>query len=236
MITSQFNKRRQKIGIRQLKMEIEREHGVVINHKKISRIKKEQGLETKIRKKRTKWQINQSSAHRVFPNILNREFKSEYFNEKILTDITQLNYSKDQRAYMIAYKDTYNKEIISYSVSESMEFGDIKESLEKVAKLKKDQKMLIHSDQGAQFTCRKFTKFLEKNEIDQSMSRKGNCWDNAPMESFFGLIKDHLDLDQIESLSELKKQVEKQIKYYNYEHPQIGLKKMSPVEYRRHVA
>ena len=94
---------------------------------------------------------------------------------------------------------------------------------------------MIHSDQGFHFTHLSYRKKLEDNGITQSMSRRGNCLDNAPIESFFGTLKDHLNLKKCKSLADVKKEVTKVINYYNYKRPQIGLKKMPPKEYRRHL-
>lgn len=235
MIRYLHKKRNGKLGIRQMKLEVYREFGVTINHKKIARLKRENGLQTKIRKKRSYAQIN-ATPHKTFPNILDREFRAEKPKEKMLTDITQINYGSHQKAYLVAFKDLADKSIVSYKLSSSLEYPFVGIALKEVLELKGNNQMLIHSDQGIHFSCRAFTKALSKNGVVQSMSRKGECHDNAPMESFFGLIKDHLDPKKCKNLGELRMQVDNAIKYYNYERPQIGLNKMSPVEYRRHLA
>lgn len=218
-------------------MEIFREFGVWMNRKKIYRIKSSAGINTIIRKKRSKYQL-QSKPHEIFPNILNREFTASRPMEKVLTDITQINISGGKKTYLIAFKDLYDKSIISYEMSDNLKFDFVRKSLKRVLRRKKKgQSLLIHSDQGGQFTCRAYIMTLKQDKnIIQSMSRRGNCWDNAPIESFFGLIKDHLDPKKAKNLDEIKKQVAKAIFYYNYERPQLGLEKMSPVEYRRHAA
>jgi transposase InsO family protein len=93
----------------------------------------------------------------------------------------------------------------------------------------------IHSDQGVHYTSPEFQNLLKSKEISQSMSRKGNCWDNAPMESFFGHMKDNIDLKNCRTLEEVKKEIKKFINYYNNHRYQWGLKKMTPVEYRNHL-
>ena len=229
-------KRAYKIGIRQLQLEIEREYGVWINRKRIHRIKREAGIETYIRKKRTKYQMN-SVPHTVFPNILNREFTASRPMEKVVTDITQINIAGGQKVYLIAFKDLYDKSIISYEVSSNLNLNFVNKALKRVLnKKRKGESLLIHSDQGGQFISRIYVRTLKENNVIQSMSRRGNCWDNAPIESFFGLLKDHLEPKKAKNLEGIKKHVARKIFYYNHERPQLGLKKMSPVEYRRHAA
>lgn len=234
MIRYLHKKRKGKLGIRQMKLELFREFGVTMNHKKIARIKTENGLLTKIRRKRSYAQIK-GASHKIYPNILDREFKADKPKEKILTDITQINYGSSQKAYLVAFKDLADKSIVSYKLSSSLEYPFVGDALKRVLESKAEHQMLIHSDQGIHFSCRAFTKALSQSGVVQSMSRKGECHDNAPMESFFGLIKDHLDPKKCNKLEDLERQVDNAIKYYNYERPQIGLNKMSPVEYRRHI-
>ena len=99
----------------------------------------------------------------------------------------------------------------------------------------KKKQLIIHSDQGFHFTHISYRLKLERNGITQSMSRKGNCIDNAPIESFFGHLKDLLELSNCRNIIEVEKEVTKQINYYNHRRPQLGIKKMPPSEYRRHL-
>ncbi len=234
LIERLHHKRKGKIGIRQLKMELYREHGLIVNHKKIARIKRQLNLVTLIRKKRTYTQLN-AQKHKVFSNILDRKFKAKRPLQKLLTDITQINYGIDKKAYLVAFKDLGDKSIVSYKLSRNMKYDFVNKALDKLCNTHKLNGALIHSDQGSHFTCKSFVKRLEKEGVIQSMSRRGECHDNAPMESFFGLIKDHLEPKEAYNFDEIKKQVDKAIYYYNYERPQIGLNKMPPVEYRRQI-
>lgn len=237
MIESVFELRDKKIGIRQLKMELNRIYDININCKKIARIKREYGLTTLIRKVKPRY-YQKNLPHRIFENVLGRNFSSSRPMEKVVTDITELRGKEGRKYYLVAFKDLYDKSILSYRVSTSLEYKFVGEALKDMLnKRKENWNMMVHSDQGIHFTCRPFVNTLkqEKN-LTQSMSRKGNCWDNAPMESFFGLIKDHLNLGKAKNLAQVEQQVEKIIEYYNYERPQIGLNKMPPIEYRRHAA
>lgn len=236
LIGKVHRKRKGKLGIRQLKLQIARDYGVVINHKKIARIKNQYGLKTTIRKKRTQRQI-QGAEHKIFENKLNRNFQASKKHEKILTDITQFNFGKkNNKAYLVAFKDLSNKMILSYKLSSSLSYEFVGSALSKLLDLVEEpKKLMIHSDQGGHFTCKAFINSLKEKGVEQSMSRRGNCHDNAPMESFFGLIKDHIDYKTCGNIYELQKQVDKAIYYYNYERPQIGLNKMPPAEYRRRI-
>lgn len=236
IINKLFEKRKKKAGIRQLKMMIERDYGIIMNHKKIARIKKKYGLITKIRRKnKYKLFAKKNHEHRSVKNKLDRKFKVTKPDQVYSTDITQLNYGRSQKAYLAAFKDLCTKEIISHEVSSGMSIK-LTDAATKVAlKKNKSKKLMVHSDQGLHFTHISFRKKLEAAGAVQSMSRKGNCLDNAPIESFFGLIKDHLDLKQCTNIDEVKKMVTKEIEYYNNERPQLGLKKMPPREYRRHL-
>ena len=179
-------------------------------------------------------QLN-AQKHKVFSNILDRKFKAKRPLQKLLTDITQINYGIDKKAYLVAFKDLGDKSIVSYKLSRNMKYDFVNKALDKLCNTHKLNGALIHSDQGSHFTCKSFVKRLEKEGVIQSMSRRGECHDNAPMESFFGLIKDHLEPKEAYNFDEMKKQVDKAIYYYNYERPQIGLNKMPPVEYRRQI-
>jgi transposase InsO family protein len=232
-----FEKHKQKVGIRQLKMLIEREFDLVFNHKKIARIKRKYQLETKIRRKNKYRQfIKKKQEHEVFPNLLNRNFNQKRPSRVYSTDITEVRY-KGKKAYIAAVKDLCTKEIVSKEVSNRIDIkltnSAMKKALKKLSQREKTN-LLVHSDQGMHFTHKSFRELLRKNNVTQSMSRKGNCIDNAPIESFFGTLKDHLDLKDCKTIEDVKNEVTKQINYYNHQRPQLALKKMPPSEYRRH--
>lgn len=224
-----------KAGIRQLRMSIERKEGLVFNEKRIARIKRKFGLVTLIRRKnKYRTFAKAKHEHESFPNLLNRKFKQPRPDMVYSTDITQLNYG-NQKAYLAAMKDLCTGEVIA-NLSPRPDVNLTRKVLDKsLRKLTKEQKssLIIHSDQGFHFTHYTFRDRLKRESIRQSMSRKGNCLDNAPIESFFGTIKDLLDLEECKNFKDLEKEVTRKIKYYNQKRPQYGLKKMPPIEYRR---
>ena len=238
LIKKYFDKSNHKHGIRQLKMVIERSEGLVINEKKIARIKRKYKLETKIRRKnKYKAFAKKNHEHKSCPNILQREFKQQVPDKVYSTDITQINYGK-KKAYIAAVKDLCTNEILGKSISNKIDLNLTNSAIDKaLRKLSSSQKegLMIHSDQGFHFTHISYREKLKRLGVIQSMSRKGNCIDNAPIESFFGHLKDLLDLSSCKSIRDIEKEVTKQINYYNHRRPQLGLKKMPPSEYRRHL-
>lgn len=239
IVRKYFDKGKQKLGIRQLKMIIERKEGFVFNEKKIARIKRKYGLETKIRRKNKYKEFKKNlQEHETCSNLLDRQFVQEKPDRVYSTDITQVNYNGSKKAYIAAVKDLCTNEIVGKSISNRIDIKLSNSAIDKALKRlspSEKSRLMIHSDQGMHFTHFSYRKKLEKNKITQSMSRKGNCIDNAPIESFFGHLKDLLDLSSCENINDVKKEVTKQINYYNHRRPQLGLKKMPPSEYRRHL-
>ncbi len=233
-----FKKKRITKGSRQVKMNLKGKFSIVYSRKKIQRIMRKYGIYCTIRRPNPYKRIAKATAeHNVAPNILERGFKTKEVRKVLLTDITYLFYGKGKKAYLSTIKDAETNEIVSYYTSESL---DIELSLNVVRNLRRkkillNKDVLIHSDQGAHYTSPKYQNLLKKQKITQSMSRRGNCWDNAPMESFFGHMKDEIELDTCKNLKDVKKVIEKYMKYYNNERYQWNLKKMTPVQYRNHL-
>lgn len=237
IIKKYHEKSKHKDGIRQLEMIIAREEGLVMNHKKIARLKRKYRLVTKIRvKNKYRYFAKKKQEHETCPNLLERNFTDLKADQVYSTDITTLKFN-GKKAYFAAVKDLETREIVGLSVSNRIDIQltdtAIKKALDRLSPKQKEG-LMVHSDQGYHFTHISFRSLLNENGVTQSMSRKGNCLDNAPIESFFGLIKDHLDLKGCKSIEDVEKEVTKTVNYYNCKRPQVGLKKMPPTEYRRH--
>ncbi len=235
VITKYFEKSRRKGGIITLDLMLRRD-GIIINHKKIARLKRQYGILTKIRRKNPyKGFSTAIHEHSFIPNLLQRDFVRLRPDEAYSTDMTYLYYGNCQKAYLSATKDLATNEIISHrlmktpSVSHFVE--EFKEIINKVP-VDKRNNLIIHSDQGYQYTNPSFIRLLKSTNIKQSMSRRGNCLDNAPIESFFGHFKDLIEIRKCKSFDEVEKEVNKTISYYNNERPQKALNKKPPVEYR----
>jgi putative transposase len=210
--------------------------GIIINHKKIARIKRDYGLVTKIRQKNPyKGLSTNAKVHKHIPNLLNRDFIQPEVNRAYSTDMTYLFYGKCEKAYLSATKDLATNEIISYKLMRSPsiskfveEFRGLLTSLPEEVR----RQLIIHSDQGYQYTHPSFVDLLSEFNVRQSMSRKGNCLDNAPIETFFGHFKDLIELKTCKSYEEVQQEVDRAMKYYNFDRPQKGLNKKPPVIYR----
>ena len=237
LIKKYFDKSNQTEGIKQLEMTIPLNEEIVMNHKKIARIKQRYNLVTRIRQSSTYRRFaKKKQEHETCPNFLEQNFKDLKADQVYSTDITTLKF-KGKKAYFAAVKDLETREIVGMSVSNRIDINltntAMKNALEKLTPRKKNR-LIVHSDQGFHFTHVSYRSLLERNGVLQSMSRKGNCLDNAPIESFFGLFKDHLDLRGCKTIEDVEKEVTKVVDYYNNERPQRVLKKMPPSEYRRH--
>jgi transposase InsO family protein len=186
------NKFTNKIGIRRISMKL-RDSGVIMNTKKILRIKNEYNIPTKIRKRRPQViSILKNKEHRTAPNILNQNFNIDTPDKVYCTDITYLFY-KGGIGYFSATKDIATKEIVAHHVSSDLGMDAGFASIATMLQARDLSGVIIHSDQGVHYTHPEYIKILREGGAVQSMSRKGVCLDNAPIESFFGHMKDELD-------------------------------------------
>ncbi len=207
----------------------------VVNHKRVHRLMKELNIKSVIRKKIYKHKFKPS---KIAENILNREFVSDGPLKKLCMDITYIPIDKRFRKfmYMNAVKDLFNNEIIAYDLSLRNDTELVNRTLEKLFSNELPEDCILHTDQGFQYTRKSYCDELKKHKIIQSMSRRGNCWDNAPIENFFSHFKTELIyLNTICSVDEMKKQIDDYIFFYNNERIQIKSGK-SPVDYRKLTA
>jgi putative transposase len=235
IILKAFHFKGRKKGARQIKMTLAGQFSVDYNLKRIRRIMKKYGIICPIRKANPyRRMMKATKEHSVVPNLLKREFKQDIPGKVLLTDITYLYYGKGQRAYLSAIKDGSTGEILAYHVLGRMTIDLATDTLKKLKKNKqfiKAKDALIHSDQGVHYTHPEIQKAAKKLGLRQSMSRRGNCWDNAPQESFFGHFKDEANIKACITLEELKKEIKQYMTYYNHYRYQWNLKKMTPVQY-----
>lgn len=234
VIVDLFNNSKGKLGIRRLKMAFERQRKKLINHKKVRRIKKTFNLVTAIRKKNKFRAIFKTGEEsKVAANLVQRQFDPPVEGIILSTDITELRYSFGQKAYLSAVKDLRTKEIVTYSLSPNptieLAIGKLPELLSVHPKSVRER-IIVHSDQGGQYCSPQYLGALEKLDVTPSMSRKGNCLDNAPIESFFGHFKDEADYKRCRNFQELRNCVHRYMKYYNNERPQWDLKRKTPTE------
>lgn len=239
IILKAFNHRGYKKGSRSIKMVLEHEFNRILNRKCIQRIMRKYDIKCPIRKANPyRRMMKATREHTVVSNLLNRQFKQSVPGKVLLTDITYLSYGISDRAYLSTIKDGSTNEILAYKLSSNLTLDIATDTIEKLVKdhknlLNKDS--FIHSDQGVHYTSPKFQKLLKKYKLGQSMSRRGNCWDNAPQESFFGHMKDEIEIKKCTNFEELESIINNYINYYNNYRYQWGLKKLAPVQYRNQL-
>ena len=205
-----------------------------MNHKKIQRIMRKYGLRTRIRKKNPyKQMMKKNLEHRIFPNKLERNFHQVVPFKVLCTDITYIPFL-NRFAYLSVIKDVASGEVVGWNLSLYLEITLVTETIKNM-RLDSYEDILIHSDQGFHYTNPRYIEVLKELKMIQSMSAKGKCIDNAPIESFFGHLKDELDYQSCKTFERLRLAIDEYMRYYNYERKQWSRKKMSPVEYRNHL-
>jgi len=224
-------------GARQIQMTLQLHFGLTYNLKRIRRLMNKFGLVCPVRRANPLRRMAKATQeHRTCPNTLERKFKPGVAGQVLLTDITYLRYGASRRAYLSTIKDAQTNEILAYKVSDSL---GLALALDTLKQLKKHRHLtseaFIHSDQGFHYTHPTFQKRVKKMKLGQSMSRRGNCWDNAPQESFFGHFKDETDLKACQTLQHVKQEVKRYMTYYNRERGQWNLKKLPPERYRQQL-
>lgn len=204
-----------------------------MNHKKIQRIMRKYDLVTKVRKRNPYKAIMQKRLeHRVFPNILDRAFDQTVPFTVFCTDITYIPF-QSAFAYLSVVKDIASGEVVAWNLSNGLEEDLVLDTIRNIPRVSDDA--MIHSDQGFHYTNPQYIAAVEALGMAQSMSGKGSCIDNAPIESFFGHMKDELDYRSCATFDELHSRVDEYMRYYNCERKQWTHNKMAPVEYREHL-
>ena len=211
---------------------------IIMNIKKIRRLMKKYNLFCPIRKTNPYRRMAKAlQTNNVADNILNREFREHGPRMVLLTDITYIPYN-NTRCYLSTILDAFTKELLAYVLSESLEVDFVLETVNILIEkhgISLSNQTLVHSDQGCHYTSYSFIQILKDKSLRQSMSRKGNCWDNAPQESFFGHMKDEIDVSECETFEEVKKIIDDWINYYNNDRYQWNLAKLSPSEFYKYI-
>lgn len=211
---------------------------VVMNIKKIRRLMSKYGLFCPIRKADPYRRMAKAlrTSH-VADNLVNRDFESRGPRKVLLTDITYIPYD-GKFCYLSTILDACTKQILSYVLSESLELDFVLKSVEQLIErhgVSLHTETLIHSDQGCHYTSYRFIQIVKDAELRQSMSRRGNCWDNAPQESFFGHMKDEIDLSGCTQFQQVQIIIDDWMDYYNNDRYQWQLAKLSPNEYYDYI-
>ena len=230
LIRSIYDEHHGRYGYRRIRDEL-KNRGYIVNHKKVQRIMQELGLKCLVRMK--KYRSYKGTVGKVAPNVLERNFKADKPNEKWVTDITEFKLF-GEKLYLSPMLDLFNGEIITYTIGRRPTYSLVSSMLDQaLERLKDDDQLMIHSDQGWHYQMKEYRHALREYGITQSMSRKGNCYDNAVMESFFGILKsEFLYLKEFDSVEHFIQELHQYIDYYNDKRIKAKLKGKSPVQYR----
>lgn len=229
-IAQLYHEHKGRYGYRRITMSL-RLSGMSINHKRVQRLMGELGLQSKVRPKR--YTSYKGDVGRIAPDLVQRKFTADKPNQKWVTDVTEFKVG-EQKVYLSPVIDLFNQEVVSYEVSKSVRLSLVTDMLKKATdKLGLDETPIVHSDQGWHYQNRKYQQQLKEKGLKQSMSRKGNCLDNAVAENFFGLLKTEMYHNEVfKNADELIETIKEYIDYYNHKRIKLKLKGLSPIEYR----
>lgn len=230
LICEIFHEHKGRYGYRRILYAL-RSKGVWLNHKTVQRLMAELQLKSTVRPKR--YQSYRGHVGRIAPNVLERDFSASQPNEKWVTDVTEFNV-KGQKVYLSPVIDLFNQEVVAYRTAKSAHLSLVTGMLEQAfGHLDRTEQPILHSDQGWQYQHAQTRKLLDEHGLTQSMSRKGNCLDNAVAENFFALLKTEMyHQHTFEDADDLIACIDEYIEYYNTKRIKIKLKGLSPVEYR----
>jgi transposase InsO family protein len=225
-----YHENKGRYGYRRITMELHN-RGYGTNHKTVLKLMKECNVKCQVRIR--KYRSYKGELGKMAPNVLQRNFKADKPNEKWVTDVTEFSLF-GTKLYLSPILDLFNREIISYNISERPTFHQTMDMLDKAFdKIPDNTNLVLHSDQGWQYQMKNYQYRLQQKGVIQSMSRKGNCLDNSVIENFFGLLKSELlYLQKFDSLEHFSKELEDYIDYYNNKRIKYKLKGLSPVQYR----
>jgi putative transposase len=233
-ITRIYHEHKGRYGYRRITATL-RNKGLTINHKKVERLMKEVGIKSLVRVK--KYQSYKGQQGRIARNLLKRDFIARKPYQKWVTDVTEFAVA-GKKLFFSPVMDLYNSEIVSYSISDRPDFNQTMDMLKRaLKKLPAGARPILHSDQGWQYQMKAYQCQLRKSRIRQSMSRKGNCLDNAVMENFFAILKTELFyIQQFKSYESLQQAIIDYIHYYNNNRIKLKLNGLTPVQYRNQAA
>jgi putative transposase len=236
VIKATFDKKKGLWGYRNVCLNLPKDR--YMNHKKVRRIMKVLELKSKIRStKPYRKMAKATQEHRTAPNLLNRGYSNILTPYHIFgTDISYFFFNGNL-AYLSIIRDMSTGEVVGKNMSTSLSHDLVLKTIDDmVSNIPHTESIMIHSDQGWHYTHPEYIRRIEELGMLQSMSRRGNCHDNAPTESFFGHLKDEVDYKNCDNFAELKEKIMNHIIYHNTERRQWNKKKMTPVEYRNHLS
>ncbi|WP_428259361.1 IS3 family transposase [Gallibacter sp. Marseille-QA0791] len=239
LILEAFSHRGYDKGVRGIHMRLlHMDPPILMNVKKISRLMHKYNLICPIRQANPYRRMAAAlKTNNVADNLVNREFEEHGPRSILLTDITYIPYN-GTFAYLSTIIDAFTKQVLSYAISDNLKLDFVLLTVEQLIRnhrISLDEETIIHSDRGVHYTSYKFIEIVKDSNLRQSMSRRANCWDNAPQESFFGHMKDEIDVSNCTDFCEVKDIIDDWIDYYNNERYQWDLAKLSPNEYYSYI-
>ena len=230
-ITAIFHENKGRYGYRRITAEL-RNRNIYLNHKTVQRLMQKLGLVCRVRMK--KYRSYKGEVGKIAPNLLNRNFHAEKPNQKWVTDVTEFSLF-GEKLYLSPILDLHSSDLVSYTISDRPVLRMVTTMLnEAFAKIPDGTNLILHSDQGWQYQHRQYQRMLREKGIRQSMSRKGNCLDNAVIENFFGLLKSELlYLQEFQSMEHFKQELVAYLDYYNNRRIKAKLKGLPPAIHRQ---
>ena len=230
-ITTIYHENRGRYGYRRITAEL-RKRTFYVNHKTVQRLMKELGLVCRVRMK--KYRSYKGEVGKIAPNLLNRDFHAEKPNQKWVTDVTEFSLF-GEKLYLSPILDLHSSDLVSYTISDHPVLSMVTTMLDEAfAKIPAGTRLILHSDQGWQYQHKQYQRMLREKGIRQSMSRKGNCLDNAVIENFFGLLKSELlYLQEFRSMEHFKLELIEYLDYYNNRRIKAKLKGLPPAIHRQ---
>ena len=230
-ISAIYHENKGRYGYRRITTEL-KNRNISLNHKTVQRLMKELGLVCRVRMK--KYHSYRGEIGKIAPNLLNRNFSADKPNQKWVTDVTEFHLF-GEKLYLSPILDLHSSDLVSYTISEHPVLNMVTTMLDNAfAKIPDGTNLILHSDQGWQYQHKQYQRMLRKKGIQQSMSRKGNCLDNAVMENFFGLLKSELlYLQEFDSMEHFKSELIDYLDYYNNKRIKAKLKGLPPALHRQ---
>ena len=230
-ITAIYHENKGRYGYRRITAELHNRK-YSLNHKTVQRLMKELGLVCHVRMK--KYRSYKGEIGKIAPNLLNRDFHAGQPNQKWVTDVTEFSLF-GEKLYLSPILDLCSSDLVSYTISDRPVLSMVTSMLDKAfEKIPDGTNLILHSDQGWQYQHKQYQQMLREKGIRQSMSRKGNCLDNAVVENFFGLLKSELlYLQEFESMEHFKQELIEYLDYYNNRRIKAKLKGLLPAIHRQ---
>lgn len=222
LVREAWGKSHRTYGYRRITIWIQQNTNTRINHKAVLRLMNKMNIHSIARQRKVFKKVNRLDIYHRYENILNRDFKAERPNQKWVTDITYIS-TKEGWAYLSTIKDLFDGFIVAHQFGRQQSVRLVTDTLEQARlKEKVTDGLILHSDQGLQYASQRYFILTKEYNITPSMSRRGNCWDNAPMENFFGHLKEEaLQQFKILSFKKTKEVIDQYIHFYNHERIQL---------------